>query len=147
MASLAEKVARIMADNSIGVVGTTLYWGEWDAGEDDTAPDFPTDVVVQMRQGGEGLMHSPPVLPTFDVWVRAKNYTVGDAKCGAIFNVFNSKTLLTHGSVRFMSSVCSMPGYMGRDPQDRALFKMSIRAKVVGGSEGGPGHGGGVYPS
>jgi hypothetical protein len=116
--SVIDDIAQYLVDNSIGALGTTIFKSY--------LPDNVDAALVVLDTGGvkpDGYI--PTKSPTFEILIRAVDYTTGKAKLDSIRTLLHSLKNTTIGSTYFYYILAiSEGGHLGRN--ERGLDEFSI---------------------
>lgn len=124
--NMAADIAGALATAAVGVVGTTIFYGE--------LPDAVTvPAVLVTEYAGD------PPLATFDrtpsgvlrpgcqVRTRATTYAAGRTLAGACFDALDGVTEATLGATRYLGiEARNSPWYLGRDERGRYEFAVNL---------------------
>lgn len=112
--SLISEVAQYLEDNSVGTVGTDIFYSY--------LPDNDLDVIIAVLENTEQPPEKeiPTNRPEFQIFIRAKDYATGRAKYDAIRALLHKNhyaALVVGGTYLYYSHLRS-GGHIGRNGAD-----------------------------
>lgn len=126
MTNLIDDVADYLEDQAVGTVGTNIFVGY--------TPESPDACVVVLDTGGtEPDKYIPTHEPTFQVFIRATDYSTGKAKLEAVRTALHQKAnlnLVAGGNYFYFILAISEGGHLGRDENGRDLFSMNFHCRT-----------------
>jgi hypothetical protein len=122
--ALIDDVATYLAAGGIGAVGTNIFKSY--------KADGPDAQVVVLDTGGPAPdSYIPTKNPTFQIYVRAKSYSLGRAKIDAIVSLLHRAANFTSGSTYFYFVLALQePGHLGVDEKGRDEFSVNFQCKT-----------------
>lgn len=126
MSNVIKEVAEYLEDNGIGTLGTDLGYS-W-------APDDDLDVQVTVLDTGgvEPDRELPLSDPTFQIFIRSKDYDTGKTKLDAIRALLHQKTnveLVANGIYFYYIFLQAEGGHIGRNDAGDDEFSMNFICK------------------
>lgn len=121
--NIKTDIAQHLHNQGIGSLGTTLFYSY--------IPDIGTaDFVIGVFDTG-GVTPDPYLptdRPTFQVFIRAKNYDTGKAKLDAVYNALHKKTgqLVPSGTYFYNILANSRGGQIGKNENDNDEFSINF---------------------
>lgn len=127
--TMISEIATYLAANSIGTVGTNLFYGQM--------PDADQNVLVCVydRVGLKPSVDIPDIKhPSFQIIVRSKTYDLGKAKLDAIRTLLQDKinVYLVGGGIKFrFIQALSEGGWIGLNEAGKDEFSINFHAEIV----------------
>jgi hypothetical protein len=124
--SLISDIAEYMETNSIGTLGTDLFYSY--------LPDTDNGTVIAVLDTG-GVKPDIDIKdlknPTFQVMVRTNDYSTGKTKVDAIRALLHNVYETAIGSYHFLSiNLISEGGHLGRNERGQDEFSLNFICKV-----------------
>jgi hypothetical protein len=118
---IINEIANEIAENIAGLtLGTNMFKG--------FMPEKPDDCVLLLDTGGaEPDRELPMGSPSFQILVRNKSYSAGDAIMKSIVDLLHQKMNETLGSTYFYTIfLMGEAGYLGRDAKGRDEWSVNF---------------------
>lgn len=121
-------IAQHLHNQGIGVLGTSLFY---DYLPDTNSGDF--SISVYDTSGLEPDRYIPVDKPTFQVFIRAKDYNTGRAKLAAVYDALNRQKniqLVPDGTYFYYIFAMSRGGSIGRNDAGWNEFSINFNTMV-----------------
>lgn len=126
MSLVIDDVIQHLHNNSIASSGVSLFRSY--------VPESPNAVVSVIDTGGLSPDIDLPLKePTFQVYIRNTNYSLGKAKLDSVRTLLHQKRniqLVPNGNYFYFIYALAEGGHLGRDDNGRDLFSINFRAKI-----------------
>jgi len=126
MSVLINDVADYLAEEGIGTVATDIFCGY--------LPDETADCIAVLDTGGsEPDKDIPTKEPTFQVMIRASDYSAGKAQLDAVRAALHRSaniSLVSGETYFYFILAIAEGGHLGRDDGGRDLFSINFRART-----------------
>ena len=127
MAALEHEIAQFLALNSLGVIGTDLFYGG--------LPDSPDSCITVLSPTGSGSVHASATVQYVSILLRGTDYTTVGALADLVYLMVHNVENLLNGVVGAahvvgFSKAERIPMFVGRDPQGRCLWSISTAMNV-----------------
>ena len=124
--ALLDDLTQHIHNNSIATLATNLFQGYM--------PESPVTAIAIFETGGvEPSMYLPITDPTFQVLIRAADYTTGKNLLTSIRALFHQKynvRLVPSGIYFYSIDVNGEGGHIGRDEVGRDMFSINFICKI-----------------
>ena len=126
--TLINQIAQHLHNQGIGSLASSLFYSYL---PDDDSLDFN---ITVLDTGGETPdIYLPTTAPTFQVFIRAKDYTTGKAKVDAIRTALHQQKnteLITGETYFYYIFLKAEGGHLGRNEAGRDEFSMNFYTKT-----------------
>lgn len=127
-ASLLNDISLYLESNSIGVIGTNLFYGNM--------PDSPDSCTCVLSASGSVTIHSNATVVIVSVLIRGKDYSLTYDLSRAVYDLLHNKQNLLSGvtgvnHIIGFSRMDRAPLHIGKDPQSRHLWSLAAEMNTT----------------
>lgn len=127
--SMISEIAEYLEDQSIGVVGTNIFYSD--------LPDISSDFMIAVfdRIGTKPNVDIPEIKsPMFQIFIRSKDYATGKAKLDAIRESLHGSinVYLIPGGIKFRKiHAVAEGGHIGKNESGKDEFSINFMTEII----------------